>query len=241
MSSFCMHIPLAPTCCRSWKSKNKSKHENASRATNLSKAPALAKVCFPSVPIFLCSSWSCCCQRRQWDAGAGTALFLSFLSILFTRSDYTLPAQHPCSGESLGYLLALKPEEKLLLLPETSLKGEQIVIYKSLLCGTKLGPAEEAVGCTSSPWHIVSVACMQLAGQSQASYAARTPSCSGALCPLPTTCLVTAVILRVTNLDRTRSRTGGRRELYSRPSPVCPGVYQLTPRYLRRAMHTGKS
>lgn len=132
-SSFRTHIPLAPTCCRSWKSRNKGKCEHVSRATNLSKAPALAKVCFPSVPVFLCSSWSCCCQHRQWDAGAGTALFLSSLSILFTHSGHTLPAQHPCSGESLGYQLALKPEEKLLLLPGTPLKEEQIVTHKSLV------------------------------------------------------------------------------------------------------------
>lgn len=133
-SSFRTHIPLAPTCRRSWKSRNKGKCEHVSRATNLSKAPALAKVCFPSVPVFLCSSWSCCLPAQAVGCWGQNSSFLVF-------------SQHPvhsrwshaaCTASMLWWELrvpagTLKPEEKLLLLPGTPLKEEQIVTYKSLV------------------------------------------------------------------------------------------------------------
>lgn len=60
---------------------------------------------FLQCQFFFAARGPAACQHRQWDAGARTALFLSSLSILFTHGDHTLPAQHPCSGENLGYQL----------------------------------------------------------------------------------------------------------------------------------------
>lgn len=126
-SSFCMCIPLLPTCCWLWK-RNKSEHEwmcralCSSRGVNLSKSPALAKAFFP----LQCQ----CCFAAHGPScagtGTGTQGLEGLLSSLSSASCF-VPSDHPSTPAytasivwwEIRYLLVLKPEEKLLL-PETS-------------------------------------------------------------------------------------------------------------------------
>lgn len=79
-------------------------------------------------------------------------------------------------------------------------------------------------------------------GQTQISYVACTLSCSTALWPLPTICLGMAGLPYVTSLNFAESCAGRRKDLYSYPRPVCPGVYrhQLTRSCLREPRSISK-
>lgn len=98
-SSFCMYIPLLPTCCWLWK-RNKSQHERmcralySSRGVNLSKSPALAKAFFP-LQCQCCSAarGPPCAGTGSWDPEAGRALFLSCHSLLLYAQ---WPPKHHC-------------------------------------------------------------------------------------------------------------------------------------------------
>ena len=90
LSSFCMHIPLLPTCCWSWKSRNKSKRERvcrglySSRDVNLSKPPALAKAHFP----LQCQCFFAARRPSTASTGTGTQELEGLFSCLASASRY---------------------------------------------------------------------------------------------------------------------------------------------------------
>lgn len=102
-SSFCMYIPLFPTCCWLWK-RNKSEHERmcralySSRGVNLSKSPALAKPFFPlqCQGCFAARGPSCADTGTGTQGLEGFCLCLASASALCPVTTRTpLPAEHP--------------------------------------------------------------------------------------------------------------------------------------------------